>query len=33
MNKSRYLSLSILDTSKIAIYEYWYVKPEYEKKR
>lgn len=32
MNKSRYLSLSILDTSKIAIYEYWYVKPEYEKK-
>lgn len=32
MNKSKYLSLSILDRSKIAIYEYWYVKPEYEKK-
>ena len=35
MNKSVYLSVSILELSKIVMYEFWndYVKPKYEKKQ
>ena len=32
INKLVYLSLPILEISQIAMYEYWYVKPRYEKK-
>ena len=32
MNKPVYLELSVLDLSKILMYEFWYVKPKYGKK-